>query len=63
MEEETLEWQILNYRKICKVCFKKLTVHAYKKKRKGKPEIVYAHCCNEECELYGFEVPPHAHGG
>ena len=61
MEKSSLEWQMLNYYKCCRACQKKLEVHAYRKKMKGQSEVVYAHCYNENCELYGIEIPPHTH--
>ena len=61
MEKSSLEWQMLNYYRTCGHCHKKLTVHAYKKSMHGQKEIIFGHCENKSCELYGIEIPPHTH--
>jgi len=63
MNKDSFEWHALNDYKICRSCQKKLLIHAYRSKRSGKKEVVYAHCTNKGCSLYGVETPPHDHGG
>lgn len=46
----------LKFVETCEKCNNPLTVHAHRRKGKGKKEIVYCSCLDRSCRQYGREI-------